>query len=110
MDKERPRGQDNETRSTRAAKLLCLPRAGHVQKWWQGGGLGVRGHRPLSFLRTKRQSPVSTAYEWDPGKRRKGYLERKWPGIREDGGRVAAHTENINKGREPRRGFENSCI
>lgn len=75
--------------------------------WCVGAGM-VAGWPPF-FLRTKRQRE-GTGYKWEPGKGRKGYLERKWPGIREEVGRVAAHTENISKGREPRRGFENSCI
>ena len=51
-----------------------------------------------------------TGYKWEPDKGRKGYLERKWLGIREEVRRVEAHAENINKGREPMRELQNSCV
>lgn len=66
MDQERPRGQNNETRSTSAAKLgrggrasvcIVLRRRRHGAR---EVALEVPVHRPPFFLGTKRQSPVLT--------------------------------------------------
>lgn len=55
-------------------------------------------HWPLLPLRMRRQSPAlvtsgSLSGGWEQ--------KRKWPGIREGVGRVAAHSDDIDKGKKP---------